>query len=99
MSTPLFNSAFKKAQRPAPNPPAAPAPGIESISQAEIAKIDVSGLNPQLKHIHFEAACDVDNPLTGPRGASAVFGPQKGANSEMRKRIIDITGGFKVDML
>ncbi|TAI49919.1 glycerate kinase [Bacillus paralicheniformis] len=50
---------------------------------AEIAKIDVSGLNPQLKHIHFEAACDVDNPLTGSRGASAVFGPQKGANSEM----------------
>jgi len=50
---------------------------------AEIAKIDVSGLNPKLKHIRFEAACDVDNPLTGPRGASAVFGPQKGANSEM----------------
>ncbi|MCY8352508.1 glycerate kinase [Bacillus haynesii] len=50
---------------------------------AEIAKIDVSGLNPKLKHIQFEAACDVDNPLTGPRGASAVFGPQKGANSEM----------------
>ncbi|MCY8011939.1 glycerate kinase [Bacillus haynesii] len=48
-----------------------------------IAKIDVSGLNPKLKHIQFEAACDVDNPLTGPRGASAVFGPQKGANSEM----------------
>ncbi|MCY7789442.1 glycerate kinase [Bacillus haynesii] len=50
---------------------------------AEIAKIDVSGLNPKLKHIQFEAACDVDNPLTGSRGASAVFGPQKGANSEM----------------
>lgn len=50
---------------------------------AEIAKIDVSGLNPKLKHVQFEAACDVDNPLTGPRGASAVFGPQKGANSEM----------------
>lgn len=50
---------------------------------AEIAKIDVSGLDPKLKHIQFEAACDVDNPLTGPRGASAVFGPQKGANSEM----------------
>ncbi|MEC1475045.1 glycerate kinase [Bacillus haynesii] len=50
---------------------------------AEIAKIDVSGLNPKLKHIQFEAACDVDNPLTGPRGASPVFGPQKGANSEM----------------
>ena len=44
---------------------------------AEIAKIDVSGLDPKLKHIQFEAACDVDNPLTGPRGASAVFGPQK----------------------
>ncbi|MPQ27428.1 glycerate kinase [Bacillus paralicheniformis] len=50
---------------------------------AEIAKIDVSGLNPKLKHIHFEAACDVDNPLTGPSGASVVFGPQKGANSEV----------------
>ncbi|MFO6498843.1 glycerate kinase [Bacillus sp. z60-11] len=50
---------------------------------SDIARIDVSGLDPKLKQIKFEAACDVDNPLTGPRGASAVFGPQKGATGEM----------------
>ncbi|MCY8090222.1 glycerate kinase [Bacillus sonorensis] len=50
---------------------------------SEVAKIDVSGLHPKLKQVTFETACDVDNPLTGPRGASAVFGPQKGATDEM----------------
>ncbi|WP_307893043.1 glycerate kinase [Bacillus swezeyi] len=50
---------------------------------SQIAQIDMSGLHPALKQIKFEAACDVDNPLTGPRGASAIFGPQKGATEEM----------------
>jgi len=46
-------------------------------------RIDVSGLNPALKHVEILAACDVTNPLCGPDGASAVYGPQKGATSEM----------------
>lgn len=46
---------------------------------AELARIDLSGLDPRLQQTEITVACDVDNPLCGPRGASAVFGPQKGA--------------------
>ncbi|HMZ28573.1 MAG TPA: glycerate kinase, partial [Thauera aminoaromatica] len=50
---------------------------------AALERIDVSALDPRLAQCRIEVACDVDNPLTGPRGASAVFGPQKGASVEM----------------
>lgn len=50
---------------------------------ADLDRIDVSALDPRLKACRIEVACDVDNPLTGARGASAVFGPQKGASAEM----------------
>ena len=46
---------------------------------ARLAKIDLSGLDPRVAKTCFEAACDVTNPLCGPSGASAVYGPQKGA--------------------
>lgn len=46
---------------------------------AHLAKIDLSGFDPRLMDTELIVACDVDNPLCGPRGASAVFGPQKGA--------------------
>lgn len=46
---------------------------------ARLAKIDLSGLDRRLQEAELIVACDVDNPLCGPRGASAVFGPQKGA--------------------
>ncbi|WP_064498909.1 glycerate kinase [Bacillus safensis] len=49
----------------------------------QLASIDLSGLDPRLQSVRLEAACDVDNPLTGERGASAVFGPQKGADEAM----------------
>ncbi|MCM2972155.1 glycerate kinase [Larsenimonas suaedae] len=45
-----------------------------------LARIDAQGLDSRLAGVHFEAAVDVTNPLCGPRGASAVFGPQKGAD-------------------
>ena len=48
---------------------------------AQVAHIDGSGLLPALKDVELIAMCDVDNPLCGPNGASAVFGPQKGADS------------------
>lgn len=44
-----------------------------------LEKIDISGLDPRICSCHIDVACDVDNPLTGPKGASAIFGPQKGA--------------------
>ena len=48
-----------------------------------IARIDMSGVNPALKNLKVNVACDVTNPLTGPKGASAVYGPQKGATPAM----------------
>ncbi|ANF59201.1 glycerate kinase [Halotalea alkalilenta] len=47
---------------------------------AKLARIELDGLDPRLARVRFEAAVDVDNPLCGERGASAVFGPQKGAD-------------------
>ncbi|WHZ02666.1 glycerate kinase [Neobacillus sp. YX16] len=49
----------------------------------ELDTIDTSDVNPQLKKINILVASDVTNPLCGERGASAVFGPQKGATPEM----------------
>lgn len=48
-----------------------------------LQRIDLSGLDPRLQDTEITVACDVDNPLCGPRGASAVFGPQKGATPEI----------------
>jgi glycerate 2-kinase len=50
---------------------------------AKIASVDVSGADKRLKGVTIKVACDVTNPLLGPKGASAVFGPQKGATPEM----------------
>lgn len=50
---------------------------------ARIRSIDTSNLDPRLANTEITVACDVENPLTGPRGASVVFGPQKGATPEM----------------
>jgi len=50
---------------------------------AQLAYIDLSGVDPRLQQVSITAACDVDNPLCGANGASAVFGPQKGATPEM----------------
>lgn len=50
---------------------------------AGLSQIDISGLDPRLQEAEITVACDVDNPLCGARGASAVFGPQKGATPAM----------------
>lgn len=49
----------------------------------KLASIDVSNIDPRIKESNIIAACDVDNPLCGPEGASNVFGPQKGADKAM----------------
>lgn len=49
----------------------------------QLAKIDLTELNPLLKQCQIDVACDVDNPLCGIRGASHIFGPQKGATPQM----------------
>ncbi len=52
-----------------------------------IDTIDISGLHPKLQDCTIEVACDVNNPLCGEQGASAIFGPQKGATPEMVKQL------------
>ena len=49
---------------------------------ARLTRIDVSGLDRRLRETEVVAATDVRNPLCGPEGASAVYGPQKGATAE-----------------
>lgn len=60
-------------------------PGGEALARLE--RIDLSGLDPRLKETKVIVMCDVVNPLCGPRGASAVYGPQKGATPEMVKQL------------
>jgi glycerate kinase len=55
---------------------------------AKVSRIDVSGLDPRVRAVGIEAACDVDNPLTGKTGAARVYGPQKGA-SAAQVRLLD----------
>ncbi|RJN32467.1 glycerate kinase [Nesterenkonia natronophila] len=47
-----------------------------------IARVDLSEVDPRAHNIRWRIAVDVDNPLTGDRGAAAVFGPQKGATEQ-----------------
>ncbi|ENF6042259.1 glycerate kinase [Citrobacter amalonaticus] len=50
---------------------------------SKLATIDTSHADPRLKTVSITVACDVNNPLCGPTGASAIFGPQKGATEAM----------------
>ena len=56
---------------------------LSAAALAQIASIDISGADKRLKSVSIKVACDVTNPLLGENGASAVFGPQKGATPEM----------------
>ncbi|MEW2248186.1 glycerate kinase [Streptomyces sp. NPDC006975] len=49
---------------------------------ADLASADLSGVDPRFAEVDFVLASDVDNPLTGPKGCAAVYGPQKGASEE-----------------
>ena len=52
------------------------------VALTDLAVIDLRQLDPRLRDTEFVVACDVDNPLTGPRGAAHVYGPQKGASPD-----------------
>tara|TARA_R110001583_G_scaffold52393_1_gene162771 strand:+ start:13477 stop:14628 length:1152 start_codon:yes stop_codon:yes gene_type:complete len=69
----------------------------------DLHSIDLSMAHPRCHEVEFIVACDVENPLCGPKGASYVFGPQKGADAKMviqldealhhfSKKVADITG-------
>lgn len=52
-------------------------------SLSELVSIDRTQADSRLTSVKIEVACDVDNPLTGMKGASHIFGPQKGATAEI----------------
>ncbi len=56
-------------------------------SLGHIQHIDMTGLDTRINDVEFDAVCDVDNPLCGPKGAAAVYGPQKGAGPEQVKML------------
>lgn len=53
----------------------------------ELAAIDISDLDPRLAQVSLLLACDVNNPLLGEQGATAIFGPQKGVTGQTAARI------------
>lgn len=52
------------------------------LALTQLHSIDITTLNPKFKQVEIEIACDVTNPLCGEKGASAIFGPQKGATKD-----------------
>jgi glycerate kinase len=57
--------------------------GKEAVSLADVRSIEDKEVSGELNDIKIKVACDVNNPLTGERGATRVYGPQKGADPEM----------------
>lgn len=68
------------------------APG--GLALAQLARIDINELDPRLAEVRFDIAADVNNPLCGPHGASAIFGPQKGASPEQVQQLDYALGHF-----
>ena len=54
---------------------------------ADIDRIDLSGRDSLLEQVEIVTMCDIDNPMYGPLGAACIFGPQKGADEAMVKRL------------
>ena len=67
-------------------------PGGAALTSART--LDLTGLHPGLGTADVVIACDVDNPLAGPRGAAAVYGPQKGASPDDVARLDVALGGW-----
>lgn len=61
---------------------------------ARIRQVDISALDPRLATCGITIMSDVNNPLTGPRGATAIFGPQKGVTPDLQERYDSAIAGF-----
>ena len=76
------------------------APGGAAL--ARLARIDVSALDSRLAATEIAVLCDVQNPLIGPDGASAVYGPQKGADAaavaELERALANYAGIVERDL-
>ncbi|WP_375482470.1 glycerate kinase [uncultured Jatrophihabitans sp.] len=57
------------------------------VAVSDVVAVDLDGLRPDLAGCDLRVVCDVDNPLTGPDGAAAVFGPQKGLTPADVRRV------------
>lgn len=68
------------------------APG--GLALAGLTRMSLEQLDPRLAQVRFEIAADVNNPLCGPHGASAIFGPQKGANPQQVEHLDAALGHF-----
>lgn len=68
------------------------APG--GLALAQLARIDLSDIDPRLNAVRFDIAADVNNPLCGPHGASVIFGPQKGASPAQVQQLDQALGLF-----
>ncbi len=68
------------------------APGGAALS--DLARIDLTDLDPRCRSVELVLACDVDNPLCGPLGASPIFGPQKGASPQQVLQLDQALGQF-----
>ncbi|VEF10949.1 glycerate kinase [Pseudomonas fluorescens] len=64
------------------------------LALAHLARLDLSQLDPRLAQVRFDIAADVNNPLCGPHGASAIFGPQKGASPTQVQQLDQALGHF-----
>jgi glycerate kinase len=64
------------------------------LALAQLFRIDVSNIDPRVKQVRFDIAADVNNPLCGTHGASAIFGPQKGASAEQVQLLDQALGHF-----
>jgi glycerate kinase len=68
--------------------------GAQVRDLARLERLDLNGLDQRLKDVQFILACDVDNPLCGPQGAAAVYGPQKGADPEQVRELEALLGHY-----
>ena len=64
------------------------------LALSRLARISLERLDSRLADVRFEIAADVNNPLCGPHGASAIFGPQKGANPAQVQQLDAALGHF-----
>lgn len=69
------------------------------LALTQLTQVDWSGLDPRCKHTEFQLACDVTNPLLGPRGASYTFGPQKGAEGQVVAQLEEALNRFNTILM
>ncbi|MGN1050463.1 MAG: glycerate kinase [Selenomonadaceae bacterium] len=68
--------------------------GITGGSVKDVVRIDLSELDSRIRECTFHIACDVNNPLCGDRGCSAIYGPQKGATPDIVREMDEAIAKF-----